>query len=156
MARPSANERFSAAATRLGLEPDIVQFPEDTRTAAQAAAALKCELGQIIKSLVFKCEEQPVLALTAGDRQVDTEKLGALCGGTIGKADAKIVREATGFAIGGVPPFGHASQLSCWIDQNIYRYEMAWGAAGTPDTVFAMRTADLVRLSGGQRAEFTN
>ena len=156
MARPSANERFSAAATRLGLEPDIVQFPEDTRTAAQAAAALKCELGQIIKSLVFKCEEQPVLALTAGDRQVDTEMLGALCGGTIGKADAKIVREATGFAIGGVPPFGHASQLSCWIDQNIYRYEMAWGAAGTPDTVFAMQTADLVRLSGGQRAEFTN
>lgn len=156
MARPSANERFSAAATRLGLKPDIVQFPEDTRTAAQAAAALKCELGQIIKSLVFKCEEQPVLALTAGDRQVDTEKLGALCGGTIGKADAKIVREATGFAIGGVPPFGHASQLSCWIDQNIYRYEMAWGAAGTPDTVFAIQTADLVRLSGGQRAEFTN
>jgi len=154
--RPSANERFSAAATRLGLEPDIVQFPEDTRTAAQAAAALKCELGQIIKSLVFKCEEQPVLALTAGDRQVDTEKLGALCGGTIGKADAKIVREATGFAIGGVPPFGHASQLSCWIDQNIYRYEMAWGAAGTPDTVFAIQTADLVRLSGGQHAEFTN
>ena len=156
MARPSANERFSAAATRLGLEPDIVQFPEDTRTAAQAAAALKCELGQIVKSLVFKCEEQPVLALTAGDRQVDTEKLGALCGGTIGKADAKIVREATGFAIGGVPPFGHASQLSCWIDQNIYRYEMVWGAAGTPDTVFAIQTADLVRLSGGQRAEFTN
>lgn len=156
MTRPSANERFSAAATRLGLEPDIVQFPEDTRTAAQAAAALKCELGQIIKSLVFKCEEQPVLALTAGDRQVDTEKLGALCGGTIGKADAKIVREATGFAIGGVPPFGHASQLSCWIDQNIYRYEMAWGAAGTPDTVFAIQTADLVRLSGGQHAEFTN
>ena len=156
MARPSANERFSAAATRLGLEPDIVQFPEDTRTAAQAAAALKCELRQIIKSLVFKCEEQPVLALTAGDRQVDTEMLGALCGGIIGKADAKIVREATGFAIGGVPPFGHASQLSCWIDQNIYRYEMAWGAAGTPDTVFAMQTADLVRLSGGQRAEFTN
>ena len=156
MARPSANERFSAAATRLGLAPDIVQFPEDTRTAAQAAAALKCELGQIVKSLVFKCEEQPVLALTAGDRQVDTEKLGALCGGTIRKADAKIVREATGFAIGGVPPFGHASQLFCWIDQNIYRYEMAWGAAGTPDTVFAMQTADLVRLSGGQRAEFTN
>ena len=156
MARPSANERFSAAATRLGLEPDIVQFPEDTRTAAQAAAALKCELGQIVKSLVFKCEEQPVLALTAGDRQVDTELLGALCGGTIGKADAKIVREATGFAIGGVPPFGHASQLSCWIDQNIYRYEMVWGAAGTPDTVFAIQTADLVRLSGGQRAEFTN
>ena len=120
MARPSANERFSSAASRLGIEPDIVQFPEDTRTAAQAAAALKCELGQIIKSLVFQCEEQPVLALTAGDRQVDTDLLGALCGGTIGKADAELVRDATGFAIGGVPPFGHAAQLSCWVDQNIY------------------------------------
>lgn len=156
MARPSANERFSAAASRLGIEPDIVQFPEDTRTAAQAAVALKCELGQIIKSLVFQCEEQPVLALTAGDRQVDTDLLGALCGGTIGKADAKLVRDATGFAIGGVPPFGHAAQLSCWVDQNIYRYETAWGAAGTPDTVFAIETADLRRLSGGQVAEFTN
>ena len=156
MVRPSANERFSAAATQLGVELDIIQFPEDTRTAVQAATALKCELGQIVKSLVFECEEQPVLALTAGDRQVDTELLGALCGGNIGKAEAKLVREATGFAIGGVPPFGHASRLSCWIDQNIYRYEIAWGAAGTPDTVFALRTADLVSLSGGQIAEFTN
>ena len=70
--------------------------------------------------------------------------------------DAKLVRDATGFAIGGVPPFGHAAQLSCWVDQNIYRYEIAWGAAGTPDTVFAIETADLRRLSGGQVAEFTN
>ncbi len=156
MTRPSANERFSSAATRLGIEPDIVQFPEDTRTAAQAAAALECELGQIIKSLVFDCDGQPLLALTAGDQQVDTGSLGALCGGTIGKADAKLVRDATGFAIGGVPPFGHASQLSCWIDRNIYRYEIAWGAAGTPDTVFAIQTAHLARLSGGQVAEFVN
>ena len=156
MTRPTANERFSSAAIHLGIEPDIVRFPEDTRTAAQAAAALDCELGQIIKSLVFESGGQPILALTAGDQQVDTGALGGLCGAPIGKADAKMGRDATGFAIGGVPPFGHVRPLSCWIDQNIFRYEIAWGAAGTPDTVFAIRTEQLADLSGGQIARFVN
>ncbi len=155
MSQAKANERFSSAAVLLGLEPDITRFPEDTRTAVQAAAALRCELGQIIKSLVFACRGQAVLALTAGDRQVNTELLGVLAGGKIEKADAEVVRRATGFAIGGVPPFGHSSQLSCFIDQSIYRYEVAWGAAGTPDTVFPVRTDRLAALSDGQIAEFT-
>tara|TARA_Y100000768_G_scaffold339717_1_gene283139 strand:- start:11239 stop:11706 length:468 start_codon:yes stop_codon:yes gene_type:complete len=155
MSRAKANERFSSAAVLLGLEPDITRFPEDTRTAVQAAAALRCELGQIIKSLVFACRGQAVLALTAGDRQVNTELLGVLAGGKIEKADAEVVRRATGFAIGGVPPFGHSSRLSCFIDQSIYRYEVAWGAAGTPDTVFSVRTDRLASLSHGQIAEFT-
>ena len=155
MSQAKANERFSSAAVLLGLEPDITRFPEDTRTAVQAAAALRCELGQIIKSLVFACRGQAVLALTAGDRQVNTELLGVLAGGKIEKADAELVRRATGFAIGGVPPFGHSSQLSCFIDQSIYRYEVAWGAAGTPDTVFPVRTDRLASLSDGQIAEFT-
>ena len=99
MTRATANERFSAAAAVLGLEPDITRFPEDTRTAKQAAAALRCELGQIIKSLVFACGGQAVLALTAGDRQVNTELLGLLNSAKIEKADALMVREATGFAI---------------------------------------------------------
>lgn len=154
MSRITANERFSAAAALLGVEPEIVRFPEDTRTAIQAATALDCELGQIIKSLIFECDGQPVLALTAGDQQVDTEALGLLCGGNIGKADAELVRTATGFSIGGVPPFGHLKQLSCFVDQSIYRYEIAWGAAGTPDTVFALQTAQLERLSGGEITEF--
>ena len=154
MSRIAANERFSSAAALLGIEPEIVRFPEDTRTATQAATALNCELGQIIKSLIFECDGLPVLALTAGDRQVDTEALGRLCGGKIGKADAELVREATGFAIGGGPPFGHLNQLSCFVDQSIYRYEIAWGAAGTPDTVFAIRTEHLESLSGGQITEF--
>jgi prolyl-tRNA editing enzyme YbaK/EbsC (Cys-tRNA(Pro) deacylase) len=154
MSRLSANERFSSAAAHLGIEPEIVRFSEDTRTAKQAAAALDCELGQIIKSLIFECDGQPVLALTAGDQQVDTERLGSLCGGQIGKADAELVRKATGFAIGGVPPFGHLNQLSCFIDQSVYRYEVAWGAAGTPDTVFAVQTDQLENLSGGQISEF--
>ena len=155
MSRAKANERFSSAAVLLGLEPDITRFPEDTRTAVQAAAALRCELGQIIKSLVFVCRGRAVLALTAGDRQVNTELLGVLAGGKIEKADAEVVRRATGFAIGGVPPFGHSSRLSCFIDQSIYRYEVAWGAAGTPDTVFPVRTDRLASLSDGQIAEFT-
>ncbi len=154
MSRITANERFSSAAALLGVEPEIVRFPEDTRTAIQAATALDCELGQIIKSLIFECDGQPVLALTAGDQQVDTETLGLLCGGNIGKADAELVRTATGFSIGGVPPFGHLKQLSCFVDQSIYRYEIAWGAAGTPDTVFALQTAQLERLSGGEITEF--
>ena len=155
MTRATANERFSAAAAVLGLEPDITRFPGDTRTAKQAAAALRCELGQIIKSLVFACGGQAVLALTAGDRQVNTELLGLLNSAKIEKADALMVREATGFAIGGVPPFGHSSPLRCFIDQSIYRYETAWGAAGTPDTVFPVRTEKLAGLSGGRIAEFT-
>ena len=154
MSRITANERFSSAVALLGIEPEIVRFPEDTRTAVQAATALDCELGQIIKSLIFECDGQPVLALTAGDQQVDTEALGLLCGGNIGKADAELVRTATGFSIGGVPPFGHLKQLSCFVDQSIYRYEIAWGAAGTPDTVFALQTAQLERLSGGEITEF--
>ena len=85
MSRLPANERFRAAADSLGIEPDIVQFSEDTRTAVQAAAALNCELGQIIKSLVFQCDGEPVLALTAGDQKVDIKTLGELCGGTIEK-----------------------------------------------------------------------
>ena len=154
MSRITANERFSSAAALLGIEPEIVRFPEDTRTAVQAATALDCELGQLIKSLIFECDGRPVLALTAGDQQVDTEALGLLCGGNIGKADAELVRTATGFSIGGVPPFGHLKQLSCFVDQSIYRYEIAWGAAGTPDTVFALQTAQLERLSGGEITEF--
>ena len=154
MSRLPANERGRAAADSLGIEPDIVQFSEDTRTAVQAAAALNCELGQIIKSLVFQCDGEPVLALTAGDQKVDIKTLGELCGGTIEKAGADVVRDATGFAIGGVPPFGHSTQLQCFVDRNICRHEKVWGAAGTPDTVFAIDSDRLLELSGGQVADY--
>jgi prolyl-tRNA editing enzyme YbaK/EbsC (Cys-tRNA(Pro) deacylase) len=154
MTRLPANDRFRAAAEALGVEPDIVRFAEDTRTAAQAAAALGCDLGQIIKSLVFQCDGEPVLALTAGDQQVDTQTLGELCGGIIEKAGAEAVRDATGFAIGGVPPFGHMTQLRCFVDRNIARHETVWGAAGTPDTVFSIPSSRLVSLSGGQVTDF--
>ena len=154
MSRLPANERFRAAVDSLGIELNIVRFSEETRTAAEAAAALGCELGQIIKSLVFQCQGEPVLALTAGDQQVDTGTLGELCGGTIEKAGAEMVRDATGFAIGGVPPFGHLTQLRCFVDQNIRLHETVWGAAGPPDTVFALPSDRLVGLSGGEVANF--
>jgi prolyl-tRNA editing enzyme YbaK/EbsC (Cys-tRNA(Pro) deacylase) len=154
MIRLPANDRFRAAADSLGIEADIVRFSEDTRTAVQAAAALDCELGQIIKSLIFRCDGEPVLALTAGDQRVDTKTLGELCGGVIEKAGAEAVRDATGFTIGGVPPFGHLTQLRCFVDRNIGRHEIVWGAAGTPDTVFSIPSARLVGLSGGQVADF--
>ena len=101
-----------AAAAELGLEPEIRRFPEGTRTAEQAAAAVGCELGQIVKSLVFLCAGRPVLALTSGANRVDTNRLGELLGGAITRADADGVRDATGYAIGGTPPFGHASSAS--------------------------------------------
>lgn len=155
MTNPSkANQRFEISALALGIELEIVSFPHETRTAKQAAHALQCELGQIVKSLVFECDGSAVLALTAGDHQVDTQRLGVLLGGSVGKADAKLVKEATGFSIGGVPPFGHVTQLQCFIDHNIFRYQTAWGAAGTPDTVFSLQTKRLPELSGGQVEDF--
>jgi prolyl-tRNA editing enzyme YbaK/EbsC (Cys-tRNA(Pro) deacylase) len=104
--------------------------------------------------LIFRCDGEPVLALTAGDQRVDTKTLGELCGGVIEKAGAEAVRDATGFTIGGVPPFGHLTQLRCFVDRNIGRHEIVWGAAGTPDTVFSIPSARLVGLSGGQVADF--
>ena len=147
-------ERFLAAAAELGLAPEIRRFPDGTRTAAEAATAVGCDLGQIVKSLVFLCDGEPVLALTSGANQVDTERLGAMLGGTISRADADGVREATGYAIGGTPPFGHARPLRAVVDPALLAYETVWAAAGTPDTVFELTPADLVSASGAEVADF--
>ena len=147
-------ERFLAAAAELGLAPEIRRFPDGTRTAAEAATAVGCDLGQIVKSLVFLCDGEPVLALTSGANQVDTERLGAMLGGTISRADADGVREATGYAIGGTPPFGHALPLRAVVDPALLAYETVWAAAGTPDTVFELTPADLVAASGAEVADF--
>ena len=148
MASSSANQRFADTARALGLDPDITRFPENTRTAPEAAAAIGCELGQIVKSLVFACDGEPVLVLTSGSNQVDTAKVGELLGGEIDRADASAVRDATGFAIGGVPPFGHTTSTRTLLDEDLMQYDVVWGAAGTPDTVFPLAPAQLVTLSG--------
>ena len=136
------------------MAPEILRFPEGTRTAAQAAAAVGCELGQIVKSLVFLCDGEAVLALTSGSNRVDTARLGAVLGGTIMRADADGVREATGYAIGGTPPFGHARPLRAVADRDLLVYDTVWAAAGTPDTVFELTPSALMRASGAEVADF--
>lgn len=154
MAGPSARERFKAAAAELGLDIDVQRFPQGTRTAVEAAAAVGCELGQIVKSLVFECDGEPVLALTSGAKRVDTAALGRVLGGSVQRADANTVRDATGYAIGGTPPFGHTRPLRTVVDATLLEYDHLWAAAGTPETVFEISSADLVRVSSGTVADF--
>ena len=131
-------------------------FPEGTRTAQDAAAAIGVEVGQIVKSLVFATEKgEPVLVLASGANRVDERRVGELLGTAIGRADAALVREATGYAIGGVPPIGHATAMPTLVDEDLLAFDEVWAAAGTPRDVFAIAPADLVRASGGQVATVT-
>jgi prolyl-tRNA editing enzyme YbaK/EbsC (Cys-tRNA(Pro) deacylase) len=153
MTKPSANERFAAAARQLGIEPEIRRFSEDTRTAEQAAAAIGCELAQIVKSLVFEVGGQPVLVLASGANRVSTAKVSEILGGEVGRAEAGLVRDATGFAIGGIPPFGHRTPLRTTIDRQLMDHDVVFGAAGTPDSVFPVAPDLLVAASGGTVAD---
>lgn len=111
-------------------------------------------MGQIVKSLVFLCDGEPVLALTSGSRRVNTHLLGEVLGGTITRADADAVRRATGYAIGGTPPFGHDRNLRTVVDSALMRYERVWAAAGTPETVFEIHSTELLRCASGIVADF--
>jgi Cys-tRNA(Pro) deacylase len=125
-----------------------------TRTADEAAAAVGVEVGQIVKSLVWAVDGEPVLALVAGDRRLDTERLAAALGvDAVDRADADAVRAATGFAIGGVPPFGHTTRLRTVMDASLRRFDEVWAAAGTPRDVFAIAPDELARRSGATVAE---
>jgi prolyl-tRNA editing enzyme YbaK/EbsC (Cys-tRNA(Pro) deacylase) len=119
------------------------EFPEGTRTAQDAAAAIGCSVGQIVKSLVFVRDQQPVLVLCSGSNTVDAQRLGLM------KADADVVRRATGFAIGGVPPYGHPAPLDTLVDEDLLGHDEIWAAAGTPRSVFPLTPAELVERSGG-------
>ena len=144
-------ERVATAALAAGLEIDIERFPEGTRTAADAARAVGCEVGQIVKSLVFMAGDAPILALVSGANRVDLDKLARAAGNdSVRRADGDEARAATGFAIGGVPPFGHPRPLSVLVDRDLASHERLWAAAGLPDAVFAIAPADLVRASGGR------
>jgi prolyl-tRNA editing enzyme YbaK/EbsC (Cys-tRNA(Pro) deacylase) len=124
-----------------GLEVEVRVLPDSTRTAADAAAAVGAnEVGEIVKSLVFVVDGEPTMCLCAGDRRVDTAKLGA----EARPAKPDEAREATGFAIGGVPPLGHDRELPTVVDESLRRFERVWCAAGTPNAVFSVRTDDLL------------
>ena len=123
-------------------------FPEGTKTAEDAAAAIGCDVSAIVKSLVFTVDGEPVVALVPGDLRLDTVKLASAAGGTrAARADLDVVRDATGYAAGGTPPFGHATQLRVFADPALKRNDPVWAAAGTPTTVFPLSIVDLDRLA---------
>jgi len=147
-------ERFRDALTGAGLDDTIIQLDVHARTAQQAADAIGCAVSQIIKSLVFADRGgNPVLVLAAGDVRVDENRIGALQGAAVSMADARFVREVAGYAIGGVPPFGHNHSLPTLIDRTLLQHETVWAAAGTPQHVFSLSLADLQRVTGGQLEE---
>ena len=138
------------AGKALGLDIHPREFADGTRSAADAAMAIGVDLGQIVKSLVFAVDGEAVVALVSGDNLLDEKKLAECAGGTRAwREDADTVREATGFPVGGVPPFGHREPLRVFIDEDLLGYEELWAAAGTPHTNFSVTPNELVRATGG-------
>lgn len=150
MNTPPATSRVLAALGGEGINVEILEFPQSTRTAQDAASAIGTSVAQIVKSLVFLTDGRPVLALVSGANQVDLGKLGRAAGAlTVAKATADQVRDATGFAIGGVPPVGHARPLPVFIDADLMRFDVVFAAAGTPHAVFAIAPGELRRITSG-------
>lgn len=147
----SATDRVLQALSAVGLSAQIQEFPQGTRTAQDAAGAIGTTLGQIVKSLVFLADGRPILVLASGRNRVDPGKLTRAAGAArIERADADRVRAATGYAIGGVPPVGHAAPLETYIDEDLLSYEIVYAAAGTPNAIFPITPGDLARVTGGR------
>ena len=142
-----AVNRFESWLATTDFGVTVKEFPEGTRTAADAARAVGCEVGQIVKSLVFVAGGRPVVALVSGANRLDESRLGEMAGRPVAKADAETARTATGYSIGGVPPFGHATELPVFMDRDLLAYEVVWAAAGRPDSVFEIQPGRLRELS---------
>jgi prolyl-tRNA editing enzyme YbaK/EbsC (Cys-tRNA(Pro) deacylase) len=150
----SSAQRVQDALDRAGVATRVVEYTEPARTSAQAAAVLGCTVGQIAKSLVFRAASgRAVLVIASGANRVDEAKVAAKIGEPIGKADADFVRESTGYAIGGIPPLGHAQALVPLVDRDLLRYDVVYAAGGTPHAMFPVSPADLVRVSAGTVAD---
>jgi prolyl-tRNA editing enzyme YbaK/EbsC (Cys-tRNA(Pro) deacylase) len=155
VARSTAVERFQREALDRGLSIEVHEFSEGTKTAQAAARAVGCEVGQIVKSLVFVADGRPFVALTSGSNRADTARLaGALDAEEVRRASPEEAREATGFAIGGTPPFGYPRPVRVVMDRDLLGYDVLWAAAGTPQAVFPVAPDDLLRASGAEPAEF--
>jgi len=152
--KPSA-QRVQDALLAAGFGCQVVELPDSTRTAAEAAAAVGCFVEQIAKSLIFvgSSSGQALLVIAGGGNRVDEKKVSALSGEKIVRAGAEFVRAQTGYVIGGVPPIGHPSPLRTWIDADLLSYTAIWAAAGHPNAVFCLTPADLVAMTGGIVAE---
>lgn len=141
--------RVQEALRAAGSEAQVRELPDSTRTSAEAAAAIGVEVGQIAKSLVFVVDGEPIVAVLSGIDRLDTEKLRDLRGGAVvERADADLVRSATGFPIGGVSPLAHGAPVI--VDEGLAAYEVIWAAAGTPNAVYPTTFAELVAASGGE------
>ena len=143
-------QRVADALVAAGIEAEIVELSDSSRTAEEAAVAIGTSVPRIVKSLVFLADDAPILALVSGSNRLDTDRLGAALGRTIARADAATVRSATGFAIGGVPPLGHVTSLDVLIDRDLLQYDVVWAAAGTPHAVFPIRPDALVSATNGR------
>jgi prolyl-tRNA editing enzyme YbaK/EbsC (Cys-tRNA(Pro) deacylase) len=148
----SSAQKVQEALESLGLSLEVVELPDSTRTAVEAAQAVGCQLGQIVKSLIFKAKrsQRPVMVLASGANRVNEKRIEALIDEPLGKADAEFVRQHTGFAIGGVPPVGLQEEIQTFVDQDLLLYEDLWAAAGTPHAVFRLSPQDLVKIASGQ------
>ena len=136
----------------LGFDYTVIEHAGSTRTAQEAADRAGCELGQIVKSLIFKGKEsgKPILVLTSGANRVDEKRISEYAGEAITRPDADFVRSVTGFAIGGVPPVGHLQKMETYLDEDFWQYETIWAAAGTPNAIFEMKTSDLEKMTSGK------
>ncbi|WP_030747929.1 YbaK/EbsC family protein [Streptomyces griseus] len=149
-----AHPRFAAALAELGLDVEVRRFPDETRTAQQAADAIGCEVSEIVKSLIFAADGVPVLVLMDGASRVDVERVREALGAEqVTRADARVVRETTGYAIGGVPPFGHLTRTRVLADEGLLDHALVWAAAGTPHSVFALPPKELVAHAGATLAD---
>lgn len=150
-------KRVKAALQDAGIASEVIEMSDGTRTAADAARACGCEIDQIAKSIIFRGENSGhvVLFLTAGGNQVDATKASALAGEPLGKADAKLIRAETGFAIGGVSPVGLTSPVRAFYDARLLEFDEVWAAAGTPRHVFPAAPHDLIRICGAVFGDFT-
>jgi Cys-tRNA(Pro) deacylase len=136
----------------LGFDYTVIEHTESTRTAQEAADRAGCELGQIVKSLIFKGRDsgKPILVLTSGANRVDEKRISEYAGESISRPDANFVRAVTGFAIGGVPPVGHLQKMETYLDEDFLQYETIWAAAGNPNAIFELKPGDLQKMTNGK------
>jgi prolyl-tRNA editing enzyme YbaK/EbsC (Cys-tRNA(Pro) deacylase) len=147
--------KVQEALRSMGVGCEVIELPGSTRTAAEAASAVGCKVEQIAKSLVFqgKTSGKPIMVIASGGHRVNEKKLRDLVSEPVRKADADFVRVHTGFAIGGVPPLGHTNPIEMYIDEDLFRYDHIWAAAGTPHAVFKLTPPDLARMTGGKTVD---
>ncbi len=150
-------QKVQDALAELGFSQQVIELPASTRTALDAAQAVGCQVGQIVKSLVFRAlkSDRPILVIASGSNRVNEGAIARQISEPLGKAEASFVRERTGFVIGGVPPLGHLETLETFIDQDLMQYSRIWAAAGTPNAIFELSPENLVPMTGGKLIKIT-